>query len=589
MSTRKYFAQSILGFAILITAFAIQGFASFDPPPNDNFANAQIITGTSGQSTPFDSSFSTREPGEPYHGKSFSYGSIWFKYTATTTGIMTINTAASNPLYDSTIAVYEGSAISDLSLVAQNDDVYGSGASCLCSLVTFAVQNGKTYHIAVARKTGSFTGPVISYSVATGAPGNDNFASAILLPNPTGAMYTTTNLNASKEAGEPNHTGNIGGRSVWYKWVAPAGAPKLYDFSIDAHGVSGIAIPLFAIYTGSNVGSLTQVGRGEQGSHSRIVFRPTPGTTYYIAIDGYNVAGGVNQSSVTLDYRQFRSDKTADFDQDGRSDFTVFRPGQGRWYYQRSSFNDELNAVRWGFPGDIPFLSEFSGDGQQDFMIYRPTKHVWWMQPSDISTPTSFQWGADGDVPLIFESHLPQAGSNTSSAVMFRPSTGVWYKYDAAGAHTITQWGLDGDIPVSADFNGDGVDDMTVFRPSTGVWYIRDGFLGGLYRAVQFGVNGDTPVVADYDGDGLADIAVFRRSNGTWYILRSSDGSFQAVQWGTATDTPQPLDWDGDGKADIAVFRTGRWFMLLSSNPQYPYHLEYFGSTDDVPVTVPRY
>ena len=37
----------------------------------------------------------------------------------------------------------------------------------------------------------------------------------------TSATATGTNVGATKQAGEPNHAGNAGGASVWYKWTAP--------------------------------------------------------------------------------------------------------------------------------------------------------------------------------------------------------------------------------------------------------------------------------------------------------------------------------------------------------------------------------
>jgi hypothetical protein len=56
---------------------------------------------------------------------------------------------------------------------------------------------------------------------------------------------------------------------------------------------------------------------------------------------------------------------------------------------------------------------------------------------------------------------------------------------------------------------------------------------------VQWGMLNDKPVPADYDGDGIADITVWRPDGGAWYSLKSSSpGDYTAVTWGAPTDTP---------------------------------------------------
>jgi hypothetical protein len=124
----------------------------------------------------------------------------------------------------------------------------------------------------------------ISASAQAAPPANDNFAS----PNTTlsGSFDSafTSNAEATKESGEPNHAGNAGGASVWFTWTAPDADPV----TIDTCGSNFDT--LLAVYTGSAVGSLTPVANDDDrcAPGSEVSFTPAGGTTYRIAVDGFN-------------------------------------------------------------------------------------------------------------------------------------------------------------------------------------------------------------------------------------------------------------------------------------------------------------
>lgn len=579
----KYLSVLIL----FVGAFAITASAQ---PANDDFINAKLMLNASGTTSPVNIQGAGKEPGEPEHAHDPGYRSLWYKYTAPGNGVLQLVTNLSE--YDTLLAVYEGTSLGNLTLVAQNDDIIGVGLACQCSMVTFGTTAGKTYYIAVDQKSGYFLrtqtygDAILSYTFSN-VVSYDNFATPYILPGEDGTMYTTTNVGASKEAGEPNHAGNNGGKSVWYKWTAPAAVgSKLWSFSLDSKAVSASAQSLFAIYTGSSLDNLTEVGRGPKAQHSKIVFRPTPGTTYYIAIDGYDSGQGANQVTGTLTYGQFKTSKTPDFDDNGRADVSVYRPSTGYWYLR--GLTEKFSFVRWGANGDKPLGWNWDNEGRPDNMVFRPDTGVWWSNNSGSSGSSAFQWGISGDVALAYEIHDGGIGLDAMYPAIFRPNEGVWYiRYDAVNTLAL-QWGIAGDIPVTADFTGDAKDDLTVFRPSTGTWYIRSSENGNLFKSVHFGLAGDKPVPADYDGDTVADIAVFRPSTGVWYILRSSDGAVQIIPLGTSAYTPQPADYDGDGMADPAVVKDGRWWVRYSSNGETRIGY-YFGTTNDIPVTAPIY
>lgn len=267
----------------------------------------------------------------------------------------------------------------------------------------------------------------------------------------------------------------------------------------------------------------------EWANHQRIKQWQAPhdetwgGVTFNI--DGDNSDGPVAGVAIL-------KNRNADFDGDGRSDVSVFRPSDGVWYVL-SSVDGTFKGIAFGVAADVIAPGDYDGDGRTDYCV-------------------------------------------------FRPASGVWHMLTKAGHYSARQFGVTGDIPVPADYNGDGKTDIAVFRPSDGVWYIANSDSQGTYTFIQFGQAGDKPVPGDYDGDGRTDIAVYRPSNGTWYILRMSDLSYYAVNFGLAADLPAQGDYDGDGKTDEAVYRDGVWYLLQSTNG---FAAMQFGLAGDIPST----
>ncbi len=221
--------------------------------------------------------------------------------------------------------------------------------------------------------------------------------------------------------------------------------------------------------------------------------------------------------------------------------------------------------------------ADFDGDGKTDVSVYRPDTGSWFVTNSSNSSFSAIAFGNSSDVLAPGDND----GDGKTDPAVFRPAEGVWYFRTKAGFVNSRLFGTSGDLPIPADYNGDGKTDLAVFRPSNGFWYIANSDSLGTYTFVQFGQNGDKPVAADYDGDGKTDLAVFRPSNGGWYILRSSDGGFSGTAFGIAADQPAPGDFDGDGKADLAVFRNGIWYLLQTTDG---FTAIQFGTTGDVPA-----
>jgi uncharacterized delta-60 repeat protein len=268
---------------------------------------------------------------------------------------------------------------------------------------------------------------------------------------------------------------------------------------------------------------------------------------------------------------------TFDYDGDGKSDVSVFRPSTNRWYVYRSS-NATVFEATFGLAGDVVSPADYDGDGKTDLGIFRPGSGDWWYLSSFDGGQKSIHWGSTGDIPIPRDFD----GDGKADFIIFRPSTNVWYRFGSTGATSITPFGLAGDKPVSGDFDGDGRGDPAIFRPSTGDWWYQSS-INGAQLAVRWGISTDIPAPADYDGDGRTDFAVYRPSTGVWYVINSSTGSFLIMAFGIAEDKPVPADYDGDGKADIAVFRpsTGTWYQMKTTAG---FSAQQFGVSTDIPT-----
>ena len=288
---------------------------------------------------------------------------------------------------------------------------------------------------------------------------------------------------------------------------------------------------------------------------------------------GVNVPGSAPTASAPFD-----------FDGDGRTDQSIFRPNppglggsSAQFWYLRSSDNSD-RAFSFGQATDIPAIGDFTGDGISDVTFWRPSTGEWFVLRSDMTGFFAFPFGANGDVPAPGD----YDGDGTDDFGLFRPSTGTFFVLQSSDNQTtFTPFGIDGDIPTIKDFDGDGRDDIAIYRPSLAqFWQLRstDGLI-----AFAFGLAGDIAVPNDYTGDGKADVASFRPTTGEWFVLNSDGSGFFSFPFGAANDVPVPGDYDGDGTSDYGVFRptSNTWFLLQSTSGN---GFVTFGAAGDVPL-----
>ena len=313
---------------------------------------------------------------------------------------------------------------------------------------------------------------------------------------------------------------------------------------------------------------------------------------------------------VTTNSTPVPKDAPADFNGDGKTDFSVVRPdgfnaGHLVWFTKLNNAAGTVTATEFGLDSDFITPGDFDGDGKDDIAIWRQggpignndTSGFYVLRSSD-STYTYTRFGQAGDDVSVVADYT---GDGKDDFAIYRPGATVasgstpnqsafWYLASSgqyAGKQVMIAWGVGAnnaagdnyDRAYPGDFNGDGVADFCVYRAignqAMFITAYGNGNGGAAPTGVNqfFGVKSDDFYPGDYDGDGKTDLATARveGSNLVWIYKPSSGGSFVAAYWGVAGDYPVQGDYDGDGKTDLAVWRpsgnpgAGSWFYALGS------------------------
>jgi Ca2+-binding RTX toxin-like protein len=292
--------RSTTRLGVLVTVVVVGGVmpasAIAAPPPNDSFADATTVSTVPQQ---FEGTIvdATKEVGEPNHAGDPGGHSVWFKWTAPSSGRRIVETCQGQILHaDTVLAVYTGGSVSALT------DVGGDRRGCDRdggSYLAFQATAGQTYRIALDGALGA----VGSYelNVREVAP-NDAFAAATAISG-SPLRESGVNWGATSEAGEPAHNGfRAPDMTVWWRWTAPANGGFRVSAGSPAAPIGGGSTVL-AVYSGSSLGSLVKLGSSDNSFSAgtpRVSFSAAAGTEYRFVIDatgGRDLAMG----GVTLD------------------------------------------------------------------------------------------------------------------------------------------------------------------------------------------------------------------------------------------------------------------------------------------------
>lgn len=261
------------------------------PPVNDHFADRESLSGSLLPIEVARSNVEATKESEEWLGDPFAAGhSVWFEWEAVDSGWVTVGACGED--FDTVLDIYTGAALGSLTRVISGNASAGPYVCGAGDVYTFWATAGVDYAIGVDGngfylpdwpEKPATEGEFALRIESTPPPPNDDFADATALPGktseePDGARFHFAgtrgyNWGAEKESGEPDHDGDPGGASVWYRWTAPEGGSARIQTCCSGPETIGV-------YTGGSLGALSPAPAGDDG------FAVSAGVTYRIAVDG---------------------------------------------------------------------------------------------------------------------------------------------------------------------------------------------------------------------------------------------------------------------------------------------------------------
>jgi hypothetical protein len=409
--------QIALLLAILLFNLGTVSVAYAAPPPaNDDFATATVVGGIA-YTDIVDTTQADVEPNDPTNiGSTISggcdgyvlaqgYKSVWYKYTAPTKGIIEADTFGTDSSpdprveYDTYIAVWTGSALTNLTLVACDDDTpAGKDAQA-----TWRAKAGVTYYVEVAQ----FKCYVTNCS-------NPQFPTTLQFlhfqmnfgggPDTTGVFRPSNgilflkNYNTTGFADVALNYGLGGDYPVVGDWdgngTVTIGVYRNGSFYLRNHNTIGFAdavVPFGAPGDQPIAGDWNDDGVDTIG-----LYRPTNGQFF---LRNSNTPGNPD---ITFFLGNVGDVGIAgDWNNDGIDTTGVFRPSNGVIFLKNTNDSGFADlALNYGIPGDMPVTGDWDGNGTDTIGVYRGNTFYLRNDNSVGFADLVFALGNLGDMPI---------------------------------------------------------------------------------------------------------------------------------------------------------------------------------------------
>jgi len=354
----------------------------FINPTNDNFRDAIELTGLAGVVTAVNER-STREPGEPLHAGNEGGHSIWYQLRAPVNGTLFLTTTNSD--FDTLLAVYTGDSLTNLTLVASNDDAFPESDF---SQLTTPVTSNQLYYIVVDGYGGSYGKVRLQFIFTT----VERYFSLTIDPPLGGTISPPSGLYLAN--------------TTLYLTAAPT---RDFEFTGWSGAVNSTANPVALLMNQNySVGASFRLKSYTDGFESG-------GLTALAWMAGPNVPWRVESDSVSAGRFAARSGPIADNQQSSLILMTNLLSGAGSFDYRVSSetgwdaLEFYLNGVRLGrWSGDI-------GWNTFQFRVQPGLNSLEWRYSKDAN------FGAGLDAAFIDNVYLPLPDSAIAARLTILP------------------------------------------------------------------------------------------------------------------------------------------------------------------------
>jgi hypothetical protein len=361
------------------TSRAVTLVAAPKAATNDDFANATVLPVTSG-STAGSNVHAGKEAGEPNHAGKAGGASVWWRWQAPTTGILTVDTIGST--FDTLLAAYTGASPPSLVEIASNDD--GDEGLAPQSRISLETVAGQHYHLAVdgaaaatgsIRLTWSFLATSVSPSDISISPSTD-FETNGPVGGPfgpaTSRVYTVENVSTVAQ------TVTLSGLPAWLD-------ASTTGFELDAGSSQAVTLSLNAVADGLPAGTqLASIAFNDSVRLVRLVVSGDPPPN-----DAFAAAVPLSGEKITVSGTNVGATKET-----GEPDHASDVGGRSVWY-------------GWTAPVSRPV--EIDTDG------------------SDFDTTLAVYTGAAVDALSEVASNDDRAGDTLASRVRFAAEAGTTY------------------------------------------------------------------------------------------------------------------------------------------------------------------